>query len=333
MQATSTDVDARLLYGVVLSGAGRYDEARRELNQVLMTTPDYLDARVALMRVEFAANRLDEARDVANQVLAEDAGNVPARAIIEQIDATQRPWWAAVADQIDTFSDGRDPWNETDFSLARITPVGPAIVRARLAQRFGGNDQLVEVDFYPRFSWGGYAYINVGAAPSATIFPNYRLGFDLYQAFGAGWEASGGFRRLAFEPAVNVYVGTLSKYINAWMLTGKVFHVPGSGRATTPDLVVRFASTSYHVGGRRYFGRDSTSYVGVFYAHGLTRDEFRDTGDLANVDSDSVRGEFEYLGMRDVRLLLHGALSHQQNPVNFTNYWQRSVSVELRVPF
>ena len=47
------DVDARLLYGLVLSWEGRYDEARPALQQVLTQTPGYTDARVALMNVEY----------------------------------------------------------------------------------------------------------------------------------------------------------------------------------------------------------------------------------------------------------------------------------------
>ena len=47
------DVDARLLYGLVLSWEGRYDEARPVLQQVLTQAPAYTDARVALMNVEY----------------------------------------------------------------------------------------------------------------------------------------------------------------------------------------------------------------------------------------------------------------------------------------
>ena len=43
------DVDARLVYGLMLSWDGRYDEARAELERVLTQTPEYQDAQVALM--------------------------------------------------------------------------------------------------------------------------------------------------------------------------------------------------------------------------------------------------------------------------------------------
>jgi len=46
------DVDARLLYGLVLSWEKRYDAARPVLQQVLTRAPEYTDARVALMNVE-----------------------------------------------------------------------------------------------------------------------------------------------------------------------------------------------------------------------------------------------------------------------------------------
>jgi thioredoxin-like negative regulator of GroEL len=57
------DVDARLLYGLVLSWEGRYDEARPVLQQVLAQAPTYTDARVALMNVEYWSGHSAEAKD------------------------------------------------------------------------------------------------------------------------------------------------------------------------------------------------------------------------------------------------------------------------------
>ena len=53
LNETPRDVDARLLYGLVLSWEGRYDEARPALQQVLTQAPTYADARVALMNLEY----------------------------------------------------------------------------------------------------------------------------------------------------------------------------------------------------------------------------------------------------------------------------------------
>jgi len=66
------DVDARLLYGLVLSWERRYDEAQRELRQVLKEAPQYTDARVALMNVEWWSGRARDAHETADRILARE---------------------------------------------------------------------------------------------------------------------------------------------------------------------------------------------------------------------------------------------------------------------
>src|SRR5215510_1183927 len=123
------DVDARLLYGLVLSWEGRYDEARPALAQVLEQAPDYMDARVALMNIEYWAGRSQAAREQADQILANDPGNTQARAVRERLAAADRPWWAGTSYTLDSFNDDREPWHEIALSLTRLTPVGSLIVR------------------------------------------------------------------------------------------------------------------------------------------------------------------------------------------------------------
>src|SRR5689334_8877694 len=53
LASSPRDVDARLVYGLILSWDGQYDRARTALSDVLAQAPDYLDARVALMNVEW----------------------------------------------------------------------------------------------------------------------------------------------------------------------------------------------------------------------------------------------------------------------------------------
>ena len=119
------------------------------------------------------------------------------------------------------------------------------IFRGNHAARFGLDDQFVEVEFYPRFRPGTYAFVAAGVAPDPTLYPEYRVAFDLYQSLGRGFEVSGGARYLDFGSVTQIYVGTLTKYIGNWMLTGKVYRVPAER-----DL----DSTSYHGGFRYYFG-------------------------------------------------------------------------------
>jgi YaiO family outer membrane protein len=316
------DVDARLLYGLVLSWDKRYEEARPVLQQVLTQAPEYTDARVALMNVELWSGRATEAMAQANRILAGEPGNPTARAVHDRLEAAARAWWATTSYTLDVFNDDTDPWQEFSVYVTRKTPVGPVIVRGNHATRHDEGDQLFELEFYPRFRPGTYAYISTGIASEHSLYPEYRLLFDLYQAIGRGFEISGGARHLAFDDPTQVYVGTLSKYVGNWMFTGKVYHVPAEG-----DL----DSTSYHGGFRRYFGGDGTSYTGVTYSHGISR-EIRSVEDLTTLFGDTVRGEFDVLSGR--RLRIFGALGvTRQERTESSPQWQTTIYSGLSVQF
>ena len=316
LEATPRDVDARLLYGLVLSWQGRYDEARQQLRQVLAQAPGYEDARVALMNVDWWSGRAADARTAADGILARDPGNQQARFVRERLEAASQPWSAGVIYSNDTFGDGRDAWHETSLSLTRRTTRGSLIVRASEAYRFGGSDQLIEVDLYPSIRPGTYAFVSLGGAPEATLYPSTRIAVDLYQSIGRGFEVSGGLRRLAFSSTTYIYVGTLSKYVGNWMITGKVFRVPAAG-----DL----DSTSYHGGFRRYVRGDGISYLGLTYGHGFSRDEIRNAADLTTLDADTVRFEAEQLVSRRFRLSATAGTSRQERQFR-TPLWQTSLS-------
>jgi YaiO family outer membrane protein len=317
------DVDVRLLYGLILSWEGRYDEARPVLRQVLDQTPTYTDARVALMNVEYWSGNSSEARTQAEQILIDNPGNPTARAVRDRLEAAARPWWAKTSYTLDAFDDGSEPWHEFYLALTRRTPVGSVIFRASNAARFGLADQLFELEFYPRFRAGTYAFIGAGFSTDADLYPYDRYAFDLYQSLGRGFEVSGGARYLDFGTVTQIYVGTLTKYIGNWMLTGKVYRVPGEGALN---------STSYHAQIRRYFGSDGTSYGGIVYSHGLSREEVRSLEDFISLRSDSIRGEVDmWVG---TRLRIDGGVTASyQERSNRPNVWQTSITTGLSVHF
>ena len=324
LQEAPRDVDARLLYGLVLSWEGRYDQARPVLQQVLTQAPAYTDARVALMNVEYWSGQSGAALEQADQILASQPGNVTARAVRDRIDAANRPWWATTNYSLSAFDDGTEPWQEVSASLTRQTAVGSLIVRWNHAARFGLQDNFVDAEFYPRFRPGTYAFIGAGVQPrSASLYPQYRVAFDLYQSLGRGFEVSGGARYMEFSALTEIYVGTLTKYVGNWMWTGKVYYVPGEGE---------LHSNTYVGGFRRYFGGDGTSHFGLTYSHGFSREEVRSVQDLATFNSDSVRGEFDLLFGSRTRLSGSAGASHQERP-NRPPRWQTTVTAGLAVRF
>lgn len=355
LRDTPRDVDARLVYGLVLSWSRHYDDARRELGYVLTQAPNHTDARVALANVEWWSGRYDslleiaregrqrhpddpqwlvyqaraleglgrpaDARSSVAQVLEREPGHVQARALNERLDARLRPWHAQVAHTADWFDDDREPWNETAFSVGRGTPIGTMLTRVSYAERFGMSDTQVEFEAYPRIRPGTYTYVNVGASVEQALYPQSRVGLELFQSLGRGFEASGGWRQLHFSGTTNIYVGTLTKYVGNWMVTGRAYYVPND----------RQDSSSYYGSVRRYFGGDGTSFWGVTYGHGFSREEIRNASDLFLADADTVRAEFDARFGRRLRAAAMGATSRQERAIGPLR--QNTLSGSLRVEF
>jgi YaiO family outer membrane protein len=323
LAASPRDVDARLLYGLILSWEGRYDEARVALRAVLAQAPNYTDARIALMNVEYWSGHSSEAKDLADEILSKNPGNATARTVHDRIEAAHRPWWIKSDYTVDEFNDDREPWRETTASLNRATPIGSVIVRGSWAERFGDHDELGEVEFYPRFRPGTYAFLGAGYSQDHGLYPHDRFAFDLYQSLGHGFEASGGARFLDFGTVTKIYVATVSKYVGNWMLTFKVFRVPADN-----DL----DSTTYHGGFRHYYGSAGTSYIGFNYSHGLSKEEVYSAIDLVSLHADTVRGDFDHLFKTRYRVYGSAGTSRQERANRFP-LWQTTLSIGFGVQF
>lgn len=307
------DVDARTLYGLMLSWDGRYDEARRELTRVIAQAPEYTDARAGLMNVEWWSGRVAQARAHSDYILRRDPGHPQARLVRQRLAASDRPWTVGVALVADTFSDDRDAWHEEGLTVTRQTPAGALIARASRARRFGSSDEQFEIEFYPVFRPGTYALVAAGASPDHALYPSTRLALEIYQAIGRGFEASAGYRRLAFDASVHVYGGSLSKYAGSWLTTVRVTQIDARGAD---------GGASVQVQTRRYFGADGTSFAGVGYFRGLNRDEIRGEGDVVTEDTDTVRAELSTAVSSRMRLLLDARTSRVSR--GFGTLWQHT---------
>jgi YaiO family outer membrane protein len=337
--ASPENSDARVLLGTVLSWEGRYDEARRELEVVLIGRPTHGDALLASINVELwsahpgraeelarrglherpadpgyllsraralvALKRSTEARDALDRLLAIDPRNAEGEALRRSVQDSLRHWQARVGASYDGFSD-RAAWRESQMSVSRMTPVGTILVRGSRAERFGQSDSQIEFEMYPRLRPGTYAYVAGAYSPDAVLYPQYRYAADLYQSLGAGFEGSAGFRRLGFGRGVNIYVGSLSKYHGNWLFSERVFITPTSAGA----------SRSVHTSFRRYFG-DHGTYVGLRYGHGAWREELLNLNDFEVLSSD--------VGAAEAAVILKGRLE-----LDLTGSYGREDRVEQR---
>lgn len=288
-----TDTDARTLYGTVLSWDSKYDEARKQLDQVLAEDRTNGDAMLALANVELwtdhparahelltsvlrdrpidtdalyadartlvALKQKKEATDTLHHLLDVDPGNKDARKLLDSLGEEAQTWEATVEEYHEWFSDGIGNRAETQVSLKDATSIGSMIGRFSNAEEFGLVSNQIEMDYYPGFRKGTYAYLNAGFSPDHNLYPKYRVGADIYQRLGHGFEGTAGFRHLQFANDVNIFTTALSKYYGNWLFTGRGYF--------TPDL--SGTSESFQVISRRYF-HDSTTYFQLRFGRGST---------------------------------------------------------------
>ena len=149
------------------------------------------------------------------------------------------------------FQDQTDPWHLTALSLGRRDSRGSLIGRVNLANRFSTTGTQFEIDAYPRLSRRAYAYLNAGYS-SASIFPDWRSGGELFVGLPSAWEASAGYRQLRFGGApVTLFTGAVGKYIgNYWFSARPYVRVRSNGTSASAGLTAR----RYYQDGDNYFG-------------------------------------------------------------------------------
>jgi YaiO family outer membrane protein len=349
------DTDARVLYGIILSWEGHYPESRQELEQVLATNRTHGDAVLALINVELWSDHPERAEQLTREALVREPNNTTlllarARALKSlsqqpqaaqtldrllevdprnqeaiklrrELSESSRLWELSFGHSYEWFSDDRDAWNQDEVALKRRTRAGSLIGRFSHANRFSLSSNQTEVDFYPRFRPGTYAYVNVGYSPDATLYPTYRFGTDLYQSLGHGLEASAGYRRLGFSSRVNIYTTSLAKYYGAWLFTGRVY--------ITPDSLG--TSDSFSISARRYFG-EGTDYVDLRYGRGASPTEVHSLQDILVLNSSSFGTEMNRMIERRWLINFRAGLSQEERLFR-SNLWHYQLSGTLYFRF
>jgi YaiO family outer membrane protein len=141
----------------------------------------------------------------------------------------------------DSFDKTFDPWHAVSLAYSRQTSVGSVIGRINYANRFLENGVQFEVDMYPRFAEGLYAYLNAGYSKD-NIFPQYRLGASLYYSLPLSFEIDAGIRYLNFGSSdVKIYTGALGKYYSNFWFSLRSYITPSISRASySYSLLVRY---------------------------------------------------------------------------------------------
>jgi YaiO family outer membrane protein len=232
------DNDARTLYGTVLSWDGDYARARTELQRVLEADPDNADARAALANVERWSRTRTPARETSVGVEYEELA--------------------------------ADDW----LQLHAAAKLGMFVVRGSHADRGDLDDQQVEVEVYPRITPRSYAYVTGAVSADGALYPDWRLGAEYFFGFGHGFEASAGYRHLAFDEEVELFTASLGKYAGNWLFQGRTY-------ANDGDFAWQGLA-------RRYMG-DEGAYFGL--RAGTARDEIRSGLDVIALDEREFAAE------------------------------------------
>jgi YaiO family outer membrane protein len=327
------DIDVRLLRGIVLSWQGRYEDAREDLKLVIAEHPSYGDAVLALINVELwsgnpeaaeriavqalehdplngdfaiararalrALNRTRQAHAILAKLVSAEPNNKPAREAFQNSEDAPN-WEAKLSHTQEWFSDGRTPWREEQFQLKRAFPIGSVFARFSHAERFSLRSRLMELDWYPHIRSGTYGYLNFGYSADSVLYPRFRVGADLYQSLGRGFEGSAGFRQLRFSSKVNIYTGALSKYHGKWLVTGRTY--------LTPDQVG--TSHSIHIIARRYFGAPE-DYWSVRGGWGSSPFDFHTLTDVGILESHSFSAELNRHIARRTSINIRGGIGQE----------------------
>lgn len=138
------------------------------------------------------------------------------------------------------FDGPTEPWHTVSAELSRKTRAATLVARATVAERFGRRGEQFEVDAYPRISPRFYGYLNAGWSPS-EIFPELRLGAELYANAGGGTELSAGARRLEFATqGVTILTGSVGRYAGNYYFSARPYVTPrDEGTSYSGTLLAR----------------------------------------------------------------------------------------------
>jgi YaiO family outer membrane protein len=157
-----------------------------------------------------------------------------------------------------------DPWHLASFSYSQQKKWGYAGLNFNYANRFQKNGSELELETYPRIVKGTYAYAALATKLSSnSLFPNYRIGFSLYQSLPNKFELETGIRHLAFSNITNIGVLGIGKYVGNYYLNLRSYWNRRDGNW----------SESFNLSVRRYLSDDRHDYWSVNVGTGVSADD------------------------------------------------------------
>lgn len=202
----------------------------------------------------------------------------------------------AIRNAFTVFDQRYDPAIYSSVSFRRQTQAGSLIPRINYSNRNGTHGVQYDLDFYPKFSKRFYAYLNYGYS-NASIYPNHKMGGDLYVNLPWAMEFSAGGRYISFESRnVTVFTNSIGHYRGNYY-----FSLRSYIRPKEDDLI----GVSGNLLVRKYL-KDAENFFGINVGMGYSP-ELRQliSGDellaetLLYVESQRLSFEYQFTGKKN----------------------------------
>lgn len=261
--------DVKNLLAKTYSWDGNFEEARKQFNRITSAEKSNKEVWEAAIRNEIYAQNKHTALGLANKALIYLPGDADIIELKNRIlgswdengtdsaSETEKPAFernfVAFFSSADVFDVVFDPMYYSGVEFNLVTGLGKIVPRINYSNRFGIDGIQYEIDLYPRFSKSVYAYLNYGFSQS-EIYPEHRVGGDLYVNLPKGVETSLGLRYLSFTNSdVTIITGSAGFYKGNYYFSLRPYLTPRKNNTLGISGVLT---------ARRYL-KDANNYIGL----------------------------------------------------------------------
>ncbi|WP_273566786.1 YaiO family outer membrane beta-barrel protein [Maribacter halichondriae] len=201
----------------------------------------------------------------------------------------------AVNNSFTVFDQRYDPMVFSSISFRRQTQAGSIIPRINYSNRLAQHGVQYDLDFYPKFSKRFYAYLNYGYS-NAAIYPNHKVGGDLYVNLPGAFEFSAGGRFINFDTKnVSVITNSLGHYRGNYYFSLRSYITPLPNKLTrvSGNILVR----KYLKDAENFFGAN----IGMGYSpelRQLTSGDELLAETILYVESQRLSLEYQFTGKK-----------------------------------
>ncbi len=259
----------------------------------------------------------DEAFNTLEELLKINNSNADALSFAERLKEDVRINAITVSYSYERFNEIFSPWQLGYIQYSRQTPIGTTILRANYGDRFDTKGMQYEIDMYPRFADGLYAYLNFGYSNS-SIFPKTRYGASLYYSLPFSFEVDAGFRLLKYSSDVWIYTGALGKYYSNFWFSFRTYITPS----------VQYASHSYSLI-IRYYLSGADDYIALSGGTGISPEA--SSIDNQNYWLKSNSGGIEYQSKITNRVIINVSgdyANEERSPGSFISEFTAGISLK-----